>query len=464
MSQHIGFPSPFLHHQTTPRRLSLWLCALLLCMTGCSELQDMPGIRYFSEEDIPLPAKRDRIAVFNESEPLSADTALPEDAISLPDTESQNLWLQIGGNTMNSMGNLAGPSPLIGDTESTSAGDAEGWNYMTASQPVVGEKMVYAMDAMGYVSAHDRTTLDDKWMVLLSKQEPEEPLPGGGLALAGDTLFAASGSGMLAALSATDGSTRWKRHLYLPIRSAPKLADGNLYLLTADNRLQAYAQDDGRLLWEHRAITDSAGGLHTPSAAVAGKGVVAPFASGEVYLLRMNDGREVWRAQVESNRRTDAGATLNHFVGQPFLADGRIYIANHAGAITALDFRSGLPVWHVESPGVLGMWMAGNALFVLMQDLRIAAIQREDGRVVWVQHLPTLDDTLEDTTRWIGPAVINSEVWLFSNAGDIVRLNALNGKTVQIEDMLPSGIADMPAITQDALWFITQDAKLVQLK
>lgn len=281
--------------------------------------------------------------------------------------------------------------------------------------------------------------------------------------LAGDVLFAASGSGILAAISAKDGSSKWKRNVHLPIRSAPKIAEGLLLIITADSRLQAYNQEDGRLLWEHRAIVDSASGVYMPAAAMAGDGVVAAFASGEVYVLRRQDGREVWRTQIQSSRRTDAAASLNYFICEPFMADGRIYIASQSGVISALDFRSGVPIWQKETEALQSMWMAGDTVFILTRSQQVAAIRREDGRVMWVQNLPTLDERLAELpSAWLQPVVLNEELWLFHHQGLAVVLQASDGSLKRVMKNTPDKLVTSPAITEDALWFVNKDAQLLK--
>ncbi|HAD25462.1 MAG TPA: pyrrolo-quinoline quinone, partial [Alphaproteobacteria bacterium] len=49
---------------------------------------------------------------------------------------------------------------------------------------------------------------------------------------------------------------------------------------THDNQLYVLAADDGRILWTHQGLVESAGVLGSAAPAVSGDTVVVPFTSG----------------------------------------------------------------------------------------------------------------------------------------------------------------------------------------
>ena len=77
---------------------------------------------------------------------------------------------------------------------------------------------------------------------------------GAGLALDNGMLFASTGAGYVVALDAKNGREIWRTRLTSPVRSAPAVYGGRLYVLTSDNKLVALAEDDGRILWQHYAF------------------------------------------------------------------------------------------------------------------------------------------------------------------------------------------------------------------
>ncbi|MEI9929242.1 MAG: PQQ-binding-like beta-propeller repeat protein [Rhizomicrobium sp.] len=66
----------------------------------------------------------------------------------------------------------------------------------------------------------------------------------------------------------------------VPIINAPVASGGRVFVSSQDNHFYALAQTDGRTLWDHQGITESAGILESTSAAVAGEFVIVPYTSG----------------------------------------------------------------------------------------------------------------------------------------------------------------------------------------
>ena len=79
-----------------------------------------------------------------------------------------------------------------------------------------------------------------------------------------------------------------------PLRGAPTLAFGAVYVMTQDNQLIALNQADGTTLWNQSGSLGQAG-VFGVAAPAAGQGtVVAGFSSGELIAYRYENGRNLW--------------------------------------------------------------------------------------------------------------------------------------------------------------------------
>ena len=67
-----------------------------------------------------------------------------------------------------------------------------------------------------------------------------------------------------------------------------------------DNELFAFDADTGEVLWTYQGIIESARMLTAPSPAVIDDTVIAPFASGELVALRVQNGGVLWQDALSS--------------------------------------------------------------------------------------------------------------------------------------------------------------------
>ena len=112
---------------------------------------------------------------------------------------------------------------------------------------------------------------------------------GGGVAFWNDRLFVSTGYAQVLALDPADGKVIWRSSVGAPVHSAPTVSDGRVFVVTVENELAVLAADDGRRLWVHNGIPETASLLGSASPAVEGEVVVVAYSSGELYALHGRD-------------------------------------------------------------------------------------------------------------------------------------------------------------------------------
>src|SRR4029077_16670803 len=127
--------------------------------------------------------------------------------------------------------------------------------------------------------------------------------------------------------------------------------------------LYAFAQDDGRRLWSHSGIAQSAGLLGTTTPAVEGDQVVVAYSSGEIYGLRIDTGRTLWSENLAGQMRGGAVATLADIRGRPVIDRDHVIATSHSGTMAALDSRHGARIWDGNFGGSHSPWVAGEYIF-----------------------------------------------------------------------------------------------------
>jgi len=141
---------------------------------------------------------------------------------------------------------------------------------------------------------------------------------GGGVAYWNDRLYVSTGYAQVLALD-PDGRVIWKSSVAGPVRSGPTVSDGRVFVVTVDNELVVLAADDGRRLWNHNAIPETASLLGSASPAVEGEVVVAAYSSGELYALTVETGRPLWSDNFSNTRSVNAVSSMADIRGRPVL-------------------------------------------------------------------------------------------------------------------------------------------------
>ena len=400
--------------------------ALFLAVGGAFLLAGCGSDDWFGEaEDAPLPGER--IAVLALEGSLKGDPDAAERPMTLPEPVANADWPQAGGAAFHAIGHPALGS-VSGAAWSRSVGAGSGDGRRVLAQPVVAEGRVYAMDAVGRVSAFAVKGGGAIWSVA-TRPEGEEDTSGGGIAYADGRLFAATGYAEALAMNASTGAVAWRQPLPGPARGAPAVDGGRLYVATLDNKTHALDTGDGRILWTHDSIEEQTALLGGASPAVAQGAAVSAYSSGEIVALKVENGRELWSDNLTVARRADFVAALADVQASPVVHDGRLYALSNSGRAGAIDMRSGRRIWNQEFGGLHMPWLAGTHLFAVTERGEVVAAEAATGAVRWVQPLARYEDE-EDRTGpidWAGPVLAGGRLVLAGSHGAIVFLDPGTG-------------------------------------
>jgi outer membrane protein assembly factor BamB len=429
----------------------------LVLLTAC----ELPG--WFGPgEDPPLPGER--ISVLQLEQDVEPDPGIADLTVKLPAPWRNPSWPQAEGYANHAMHHLA-----LGEALKTvwrrDIGDGSSSDTRLLSRPVVAEGRIFALDAEGQVSALEAATGKPIWRLDLTPEEEDSGALGGGLALSGGVLFATTGYGEVLALDPASGDIIWKRALGTPIRVPPAVAEGRVFAISYDNRMSALAADDGRVLWTHEGITEDAGLIGGATPAVEGGIVVAPYSSGQLFGLRVENGRAVWQDQLVRIARFTPLATLSEIRGSPVIDRGIVYAISHSGRMVAIDLRSGDRIWERDIEGVETPWVAGDFVFLVTTQAEVISLSRRDGRIRWVTQLQRFEDEedREDPIQWVGPVLGSDRLVLLSSHGRGVAVSPYTGQVLG-EIKLPDAALVAPIVAEETLFILTDDAALSALR
>jgi len=464
-----------------PFRIVVAVVAAALLLGGCAVTDTISG--WFSSPT-KSKLKGQRISVMSLDQSIKPDATLKDTAIVLPPPYRNTEWPEPGGYADNAMYHLEAPGPLqqVWDQD---AGDGSDSDSRLTAPPIVAGGKIYVLDARARVFAFDANSGEPAWhtsVAPLGKQglfnmlslgmfgedtraDPTKGF-GGGIAFDGGRLFATTGFGNVVALDAASGKVLWRVSVGVPIFDAPVANGGRVFVSTQDNHFHVFAESNGRELWDHQGISESAGILTSTSAAVAGEFVIAPYTSGELYALRVQNGRPAWSDLLTRSGNVTALSELDDIAGRPVVDRDLVFAVSHSGVMVAIQLGTGDRQWTRDVGGIQTPWVAGDYVYVLTSQAQLMCLTRKEGRVKWIHQLPRWTDptdTSSDPIVWSGPVLVSDRLIMVSSSGYAASVSPYTGALIgQIE--IPSGAYIAPVVANDTLYILTNDADLVALR
>ena len=404
----------------------------------------------------------ERLSIMTSEGDVEIDETLANFPVSLPPPYVNPNWGQAGGNTKN-----VNHHPALADTLvrvwKTDIGDGSKNYEKLVSGPVYWNGILYVIDSDAKVSAINGDSGRRVWRVKLEdKNEKSNVAYGGGVAYWGGRIFATTGFGFAVALDAATGEELWRTEIGVPLRGAPTVSQGRVYIHTHDSQLIAMSADDGEIIWEHFAIVENAEVLGSSSPAVDGDTVVAAFASGELYALRTGNGQVNWQDALSRTGRLTALATLNDIDGNPVIYDGRVYVGNHSGRLLSIDMRSGERVWESNIGTLYTPWIAGNYMYILNTEGELMNLSILDGRVRWITQLQRFEKAKKrkDLIRWAGPILAGDRLFVVSSHGYMLTISPYTGEVLS-GTKLPGTAVIPPIVVNQTLYLLTDEGELI---
>ena len=252
------------------------------------------------------------------------------------------------------------------------------------------------------------------------------------MGVVGAALYLATGYGDLAAMDVTNGGVYWVRHVGIPVRGAPTIAGGRVYVVTNNNQLHVFSAETGEELWTHLGFTEVAGLVGGGSPAVAGDLVVVPYSSGEVVALRAETGRVAWsdaltrvgRIALWPNSATSTASRLS-------IAALSMWSATPGGCSPSICAAAN--GWEQEIASVQTPWIGGDFLYLVTTDAEVVALSRSDGRIRWVQQLARFRDAGDRTgpIQWSGPTLAGDRLIVGASTGEVTALSPYTGRVLR---------------------------------
>ena len=407
----------------------------------------------------PLPGKR--VSVLNLEQQVRPDPAIQEVDVRLPQPVVNRDWPEAGGYPSHAMYHLA-LGEQVHEAWSRSFGQGNSRAGQVLAAPVIENGRIFTMDAESVVTAFDAGNGRRLWKFDTQPKKANTTTFGGGVAALGNRVYVATGYAELLALDAATGKELWRRAVPDPLHAAPTVADGRVFAVTVQNQLEVLAADDGRILWTHNGLPETAGLLGGSSPAVEGDIVVVAYSSGEVFALRVENGRPLWTDNLASARGLDALTQLADIRGRPVIDHGLVFAISHSGRMVAIDLRTGDRVWEQDIGGTYTPWVAGDYVYVLTNEYSVVCLTRREGKIKWVLDLPRYEnqEKKKSPLDWSGPLLASDRLIVLASNGDAISISPYTGKPLG-RIVFSDGSYVAPVLANQTLYIVTQGADLI---
>ena len=293
----------------------------------------------------------------------------------------------------------------------------------------------------GVVAAIDARTGGDLWRIALA-----EPLSAG---VGSDGRVAAVVSRNNALIVLNAGREHWRQTLAAQVFTAPLIAGGRVFVLSADRSVSAYDADSGRKLWVQRRPGESLVLRQAGVLLAVGDTLVVGF-SGRLVGLNPDNGSVRWEAPLASARGTNDVERLVELVAHASRVGDSVCARSFQAAVGCVNTTNGTVSWTQSANGADGVHGDSDALFGTESNGAIIAWRRSDGLRLWAS------DRLK-YRKLTAPLLLGRSVVVGDDAGLVHLLSRADGTSLNRVATDGSGIAAAPAVAADTLVVVTRN-------
>lgn len=309
----------------------------------------------------------------------------------------------------------------------------------------ISQEQVAVVGANGLVTVLNADTGAEIWRLALNT-----PVAAG-IGSDGTRLAVITKSNELMALS--KGQVIWKVKLPALALTAPFVAGGRVFALTADRTVTAFDGGSGQVLWRQQRSGDAL--------VLKQAGILTSFQdnllvglSGRLVALNPANGVSKWEVTIGSSRGTNEVERLVDLVAGVSRVNNTVCARAFQTSVTCVDALKGSNLWTRAAQGHVGLAGTESAVYGTESDGKVNAWNRSNGQVLWQS----------EALRFRGltaPVAAAGQLLVGDDLGWVHWLDASNGQTVARMQIDASGIA-MPLLRSGKTWVVVTKNGLVQ--
>ncbi|MGH8234007.1 MAG: outer membrane protein assembly factor BamB [Rhodanobacteraceae bacterium] len=259
------------------------------------------------------------------------------------------------------------------------------------------------------------------------------------------------------------------------VRLQPAYADGKLYVISTDGKIEALDAGTGKSIWKQSTrVGDGIWPFRHkkpgPDARYAG----GPAVSGDLLVIGTLDGH-VYAMDAATGKRLWSTAVDDEVISPPAIDAGMVYVRTNSGYVYAFDGNSGERKWLNDQANVPLLSLRGNGALLAAHgvvmfgtdDGNVESVRGDTGAVQWklpitkglgrtdIQKLNDADDTLQ---------LDGSTLYATAYHGELVAIDAAQGQLLwnrPFSTYVGVGVGDkeLVGVDNDSLvWAFTKES------
>ena len=435
----------------------LLVLAASTALGGCAVLD---GVRGDAGKKNNTPTVGSRVAILGTERDTDIDAALANVVVTLPPSTVNEAWAQPGGNASKSPGHVE----LSQGLKRVWTASVKGANPRArlAASPVMSDGRLYVVDTTARVTAFDANTGAQIWSNALEvKNDGKSSRYGGGVSATATNVFATNGVGDVASLAADTGALVWKKRPAGPLRGAPTLSNGNLYVMTQDNQIYALRQSDGEPQWNEAGPVAASGIFGVGAPAAAQGTVIAGYSSGELAAYRYENGRSLWSDTLSRTAMSTSVSTLTDIDADPVIDRGRVFALGKGGRMASYELVSGQRIWEINIAGISTPVAVGEWVFVMTDEAKLLCVARSSGKVRWISKLQRFknEKKKKGPISWYGPVLAGGRLIVANSHGAIWSISPDEGAATEVFDV-KNDVSLAPIVANNTLYILDDSGRI----
>ncbi|MER1968290.1 outer membrane protein assembly factor BamB [Castellaniella sp. GW247-6E4] len=293
-----------------------------------------------------------------------------------------------------------------------SASIGSGGGYGFAPQ-AVGDT-VYAATPSGGVAALALASGAARWQASVDKLSA-------GAGSDGHIVAVVSEAGEVIALDAAQGTERWRAQAASAVNIPPAVGNGVVVVRSTDYRVQAFDAATGKLRWDVQRPGPSLALRTSMRMLMVQNVLITGMPNGRLMVIDAATGAVRWEGSVSVSRGASDLERISDVVGAPLPLGPLLCGASYQGRIACFDVsQGGRLVWDHKISISTGMTTDGQRIYAPGDRDVVFALDAQSGEEVWKQSALL-------NRRLSAPAVVGSAIVLGDYEGYLHFLSRADG-------------------------------------
>lgn len=245
------------------------------------------------------------------------------------------------------------------------------------------------------------------------------------------------------------GRTLWSKALPAAAYTAPLVAGGRVFVLTADRHLAAYDAQDGAPLWQVQRDGEPLV-LRQPGVLMAHGNTLLAGLSGRLVAVNPDNGAVLWEAPIAAPRGTNDVERLVDLVGPAARAGDMVCARAFQASVGCVDAGQAQLLWTQPAKGAVGVAVNDSQVFGTESNGVVQAWARRDGAKLWSSQRLQL-------RQLSAPLALGRSVVVGDSTGLVHLLSREDGAPLNRVMTDSSGVAAAPLVVADTLVVLTRN-------